>query len=179
MNALVKNVVGGWSVSAILTYASGLPIAVPASQNNLSSLLFRGTFANRVPGQPLYLTNPNCGCVDPNKQLVLNPAAWSDPAPGTFGTSAAYYSDYRQPRTPSENMGFGRIFRLREGITMEVRGEFQNIFNRVELNAGSSTNALATTTYNSAGTVTGGFGYINATSIGGQRSGQLLARFQF
>jgi hypothetical protein len=178
-NALVRNVVGGWSMSAILTYSSGLPIAVPGSQNNLSQLLFRGTFANRVPGQPLYLNNPNCGCVDPNKQLALNPAAWTDPAPGTWGTSAAYYSDYRQPRMPSENMGFGRIFRLREGITMEVRAEFQNIFNRVYLNAGASTNALATTTMSSAGILTGGFGYINATSIGGQRNGQLLARFQF
>ena len=77
MNPLMRTVVGGWSVSAIMTYASGLPIAVPAAQNNLSQLLFRSTFANRVPGQPLYLKNPNCGCVDPNKDLVLNPAAWS------------------------------------------------------------------------------------------------------
>jgi hypothetical protein len=76
-------------------------------------------------------------------------------------------------------MGFGRVFRLREGITMEMRGEFQNVFNRVYLNAGASTNALATTTYNSNGILTGGFGYINATSIGGQRTGQLLARFQW
>jgi len=178
-NALIRNITGGWSTSAILTYASGLPIAVPGSQNNLSQLLFRSTFANRVPGQPLYLNNPNCGCVDPNKQLMLNPAAWTDPAPGTWGTSAPYYSDYRQPRQPSENMGFGRIFRLREGITMEVRTEFQNVFNRVYLNAGSSSNALATTTTSSAGILTGGFGYVNATSIGGQRSGQLLARFQW
>jgi hypothetical protein len=178
-NTLVRNVVGGWGTSAILTYASGLPIAVPGAQNNLSQLLFRGTFANRVPGQPLYLANPNCGCVDPNKQLVLNPAAWQDPAPGTWGTSAAYYSDYRQPRTPNESMSFGRSFRLREGISMEVRAEFQNIFNRVELNAGTSTNALATATTSAAGVVTGGFGYINATSIGGQRSGQMLARFQW
>ena len=178
-NALVRTIAGGWTISAILTYASGLPIAVPASQNNLSQLLFRSTFANRVPGQPLYLTNPNCGCVDPNKQLVLNPAAWSDPAPGTWGTSSAYYSDYRSPRTPSESMGFGRVFRLREGISMEMRAEFQNIFNRAELTAGVSTNALATQTFNSNGVVTGGFGYINATSIAGQRSGQLLARFQF
>jgi hypothetical protein len=178
-NALLRNIVGGWTTSAIFTYASGLPIAVPASQNNLSQLLFRSTFANRVPGQPLYLKNPNCGCLDPNKDLVLNPAAWSDPAAGTWGTSSAYYSDYRSPRTPSENMSFGRRFRLREGISMEVRAEFTNIFNRVELSAGSSTNALATTTMNAAGIVTGGFGYINATSVAGQRSGQMLARFQW
>jgi hypothetical protein len=178
-NKFVRQAIGGWTTSAAFTYASGLPIAVPGAQNNLSSLLFRGTFANRVPGQPLYLKNPNCGCVDPNKDLVLNPAAWTDPPAGTFGTSAAYYSDYRAPRTPSENMSFGRRFALREGISMEVRAEFVNIFNRVELGAGTSTNALATPAYNSAGVLTSGFGYINATSVGGQRSGQLLARFQW
>lgn len=176
---LVRNVVGGWTISAILTYASGLPIPVPTATNNLSQLLFRSTFANRVPGQPLFLVNPNCGCIDPNKQLVLNPAAWSQPGPGQWGTAAPFYTDFRQPRLPSENMGFGRVFRLREGVTMEFRAEFQNVFNRVYLTIGSYTNAQATTTYSSNGNLSGGFGYINPTAIGGQRTGQLLARFQW
>jgi hypothetical protein len=178
-NSLVRNVVRDWTVSGILNYQSGALIAVPAAQNNLSTLLFRSTFANRVPGQALYLKDPNCGCTDPNKDFALNPAAWSDPAAGTWGTSAAYYSDYRAPRHPSESAGIGRVFRLREGITMEVRAEFQNVLNRVELPAPTSTNALATQTRNAAGVPTSGFGYINASSVGGQRSGQLLARFQW
>jgi hypothetical protein len=62
---------------------------------------------------------------------------------------------------------------------MEVRAEFINAFNRVELPAPTSTNALATQTRNAAGAPTAGFGYINATSVGGQRSGQLLARFHW
>ena len=62
---------------------------------------------------------------------------------------------------------------------MEARAEFINILNRVELTAGTSTNALANPTYSAAGVVTSGFGYINATSVGGQRTGQLLARFQW
>ena len=65
-------------------------------------------------------------------------------------------------------MGFGRIFRLREGITMEVRAEFQNIFNRVDLNAGLPRTPSRRRPPAAAGIVTGGFGYINATSIGGQ-----------
>jgi hypothetical protein len=178
-NAVVRTIAGGWTFSAVLTYASGLPLAVPAAQNNLSTLLFQSTFMNRVPGVPLYLKNPNCGCFDPNKDLALNPAAWSEPAPGTWGTAAAYYGDYRSPRTPSENAGIGRVFRLAEGKTFEVRAEFQNIFNRVELGAGTSTNSLATTTYNSLGQLTGGFGYVNPTGIGGGRKGLMLARFQW
>jgi hypothetical protein len=46
----------------------------------LSTLLFRGRFSSRVPGQPLFLKDLNCHCIDPNKEFVLNPAAWSDPA---------------------------------------------------------------------------------------------------
>ena len=178
-NALIRNVVGDWSIAAILTYTSGGLIAVPGAQNSLSTLLFRGTFANRVPGQALWSKDPNCGCIDPNKDFVLNPAAWSDPAAGQWGFTAPYYSDYRNPRHPSESAGIGRIFRLREGITMEVRAEFQNVFNRLVLPGATSSNALATQSRNTAGVPTAGFGYMNATSAGGQRNGQLLARFQW
>ena len=178
-NALIRNIVGDWSLAMIMNYSSGSLIAVPGAQNNLSTLLFRGTFANRVPGQSLWSKDPNCGCIDPNKDFVLNPAAWSDPAAGQWGFTAPYYSDYRNPRHPSESAGIGRIFRLREGITMEVRAEFQNVFNRLVLPGATSSNALATQSRNTAGVPTAGFGYMNATSAGGQRNGQLLARFQW
>jgi hypothetical protein len=109
----------------------------------------------------------------------LNPAAWAEPAAGQWGTAAAYYSNYTQPRHPAEAAGIGRIFHLKERATMEVRAEFQNVLNRVYLNVGTSTNSLATQVRNAAGVPTSGFGYINASSIGGGRSGQLLARFQW
>ncbi|HYP14454.1 MAG TPA: TonB-dependent receptor, partial [Bryobacteraceae bacterium] len=72
-NRLVKAVAGGWSLGGVLRYASGLPIMVPSANNNLNSLLFRGTYANRVPGEPLFLKDLNCHCIDPNKEFVLNP----------------------------------------------------------------------------------------------------------
>src|SRR5579871_2359503 len=62
---LVKNVIGDWTVGAVMRYASGLPIRVPAANNALASYLFRGTYANRVPGQPLFLQDLNCHCFDP------------------------------------------------------------------------------------------------------------------
>ena len=54
-----------------------------------------------VPGQPLFLKDLNSHSVDPNKEFVLNPKAWSGPAPGEWGHSAVYYSDYRTQRRPS------------------------------------------------------------------------------
>jgi hypothetical protein len=50
----------------------------------------------------------------------------------------------------------------------------------VFLNAPVSTNALATTTHNSSGQLTGGFGWVNTGSTALQpRNGMLMARFSF
>ena len=76
---------GDWTVAGLLRYASGALIPVPGAQNNLVSLVFQNTRMNRVEGQPLFLKDPNCHCIDPRKDFVLNPAAWADPAPGQFG----------------------------------------------------------------------------------------------
>jgi hypothetical protein len=197
-----------WTIGTFFKYASGFPILAPSAQNNLQNLLFgnstatqsgttsasstSGTFANRVPGQPLFLKDLNCHCIDPNKDFVLNPAAWSDPAPGAFGTSAAYYNDYRFQRHPAEQIGIGRLFAIREGMSLEIRAEFFNAFNRAQMADPSFSNALATQARNAKGTPTSGFGYINSqspgnasiidnqTGLGGiPREGQLLVRFKF
>src|SRR6185312_5343116 len=86
----------------------------------------------RVPGQPLYLKDVNCGCIDPTQQTVLNPAAWLDPsAAGVWGTSAHYYSDFRGPRRPVESISLGKRFPIRERVVFSIRAEFFNPFNRM------------------------------------------------
>jgi hypothetical protein len=204
-NNILSMVVRDWTIGTFLTYASGMPILAPAAQNNLNSLLLRNgtslSYANRVAGQPLFLKDLNCHCFDANKSFVLNPAAWSDPAAGTFGTGAAYYGDYRTQRQPVENFSFGRDFKLaREGkVKLNIRAEFSNIFNRSRLPNPTSTNALATRTYVDAATgksvnlaasdpsdvngkATGGFGFINtavAPSTPASRQGQIVGRITF
>jgi hypothetical protein len=179
-NRIVKAVVGGWTVSAVLRYASGVPIAVPGSTTSLlGSLLFRGTRMNRVPGQSLFLKDLNCHCFDPNKDLTLNPAAWVDVPAGEWGYSAAYYSDYRQARRPDEQLSFGRTFKVHEGMTFQVRGEFFNAFNRTVYATPASGNPFASTTRDATGNLTGGYGYINPLNSGTPRNGQVVFRFQF
>jgi hypothetical protein len=43
-----------------------------------------GSQMYRRPGQPLYLKDLNCGRINPYTDLVLNPAAWANPANGTL-----------------------------------------------------------------------------------------------
>jgi len=176
----VRRASGGWTLAGVMRYSSGLPIASPSANNNLSAVLFRGTFANRVPGQPLFLKDLNCHCFDPNKTFVLNPAAWSDPAQGQWGTAAEYYNDYRYARTPDEQLSLGRLFNMREGMTLEFRVEFFNPFNRLYLNQPASGNALATQVKDANGTVISGFGQISTGSTASApRSGQLIVKFRF
>jgi hypothetical protein len=181
-NKLVRQIVGGWTWGGILRYASGSLISVASSRTNLNTWTFNtNTRFNRVPGQPLFLIDPNCGCMDPNSnRQILNPAAWADTPTGTWGQGAAYYNDYRWQHQASESMNVGRTFQLRERMSLSVRAEFFNVFNRVFLPQPSGTNPLATATFTGAGVPTGGFGYITNTSgISGERNGQLVARFQF
>ncbi len=181
-NKFLRGLAKDWTISGFFRDASGALIQAPAIQNNLQSVLFQpGGFMNRVPGVPLFTADLNCHCIDPNKQFVLNPAAWTNPAPGTFGTAAAYYNDYRDQRRPSEQVGLGRTFRIQERVTMQFRAEFYNIFNRTEMGNPTSTNSLATQTVSSTtGLTTAGFGWINSQALAAQpRNGQLLLRINF
>lgn len=119
-NALTRAALEGWNVSGIFRYASGEPIQIPTGQNNLNAILFRSTFANRVSGQSLFTKDPNCGCINPNNDFVLNPSAWADPAPGTFGSTNVYQSDYRTYRNISEDMSFGKVTRFGEKMGLEI-----------------------------------------------------------
>jgi hypothetical protein len=195
-NKVLSWIARDWTYGAFLQYSSGFPIQVPFAQNNLNASLFSaitgvvgsGTFANRVAGQKLFNVDPNCHCYDPNATFLLNKDAWADPAAGQFGTSAAYYSDYRTQRRPSEDMNLGRTWRIKERATLNLRIEFSNVFNRAYWGNPTATNAKATQTYVTKGLTTGnaasGFGFMNTLTPGFTgaalpRNGTLIARFSF
>jgi hypothetical protein len=197
----VSYAVRDWFLNGFLYYASGIPLAPPAANTfgypgNLAS----GTINNltfqtatpqlRVPGQPLYLKDLNCHCFDPNTTVVLNPAAWTNPAPGQYG-GAFYFPDFRGERRPVENLALGRQFRVRERVSLNLRMEFQNIFNRTYLNNPSIISPQTAPVCKLPGGANGacsqpglqvvsGFGSFNTSTVVYQpRSGQLVAQFQF
>jgi hypothetical protein len=175
-----------WQIGGFFQYASGALVAPPAATTSpsMGNLIFENTVQNRVPGVPLYLQDLNCHCFDPSTTFALNPAAWTNPAPGQFGT-ATYYDDYRYQRRPVENVALGRLFRIREKTSLSLRVEFTNVFNRTEVNDPSSTNPQQTQTRVNNGDAhsqtTAGFGFINTlgTTFGAPRQGQVVARFTF
>ena len=95
---------------------------------------------------------------------MLNQNAWSDPPAGQFGTAASYYSDYRYQRQPQESASLSRLFRVKEGVNLEIRAEFTNIFNRLRVPNPTGANALATQVTDANGYTLSGFGTINTLS---------------
>ncbi len=183
-NKILSWLARDWTYGAFLQYSSGFPIVAPTANNNLNNAVFQSTFANRVPGQPLFLVDLNCHCYDPNKTFALNPAAWVNPPAGQFGATAAYYSDYRTQRRPGENMNFGRTWRVKEKMSLNIRFELTNVFNRAYWGNPTSTNAQAPQTRTPNGNAASGYGFMNTITpgfTGAQvpRNGTLIARFTF
>jgi hypothetical protein len=194
INKFLSYAIRDWTFGVVLQYQNGLPIRVPYANNQLGTLLKlcapvnvmfagcqgTGTFANRVPGEPLFSADLNDSSVDPNKTFYLNPKAWVDPLPGQYGVSAAYYSDYRYQRRPSENMSLGRTFRIKETANLNIRIDVTNVFNRTEKVNPTSSNAKQTQVVGPGGKPISGFGYINTGTLAAKpRIGMIVARFQF
>jgi hypothetical protein len=179
---VVSWVARDWQVSGFFQYSSGQLITPPLANASPTLLtdVFQSTVEDRVPGVPLFTENLNCKCFDPSRVFVLNPKAWVNPPAGQFGT-ATFYNDYRYQRRPVENLALGRLFRIHESITVNVRAEFQNIFNRTEPNNPTATNPQAAQTLNAAGVPNAGFGYVNTlgTTFAAPRQGMIVGRFQF
>jgi hypothetical protein len=187
-----------WTFGGVLKYASGFVIATPPSNNGLLNELQIGssnnpalwgggnTFENYVPSQSCLAVNPNSQ-FDPTKTLALNPAAWTDVGTGQYGASAPYYNNCRWQRQPAESLSVGRIFRVKEKYQLQIRAEFQNVFNRLFYSAPSvvnSTTAPATSNNfanGQPGALSSGFGFVNSVNGAGAtpRTGQLVARFTF
>ena len=57
-NKFVRAALGGWTFGGMVRYASGMPIPVPASQNQISALTFQTTTMNRVEGRAVVHEGP-------------------------------------------------------------------------------------------------------------------------
>ena len=79
-------------------------------------------------------------------------------------------------------MSLGRMFRFKERVSLQIRAEFFNVFNRTYITNPSLTAPTQPQARNGLGQPTSGWGYINPTQLAPNfypRNGQLVARFAF
>jgi hypothetical protein len=163
-----RNWYGGWDWSGISTIRGGLPVNI--SVTRAASALPDGNALsaqrpNLVPGVPLYLDYATTG-------LWLNPAAFSVPAPGTWGNLGK--NVLRAPGIDQIDSALSKKFRLTERINLDFGFQFFNILNHPQL-AAPSANISSTSNFGRI------LAPINTSPIGAgtPRRVQVFARFTF
>jgi hypothetical protein len=205
-NKAVSYALSGWGIGWYSTYQSAAVLGRASSQGSvpLNNFLGRGPGSAQlkkdangnymnpwsvdwVDYDGNHRTDPidiNCRCFDPTKTLLLNPAVWENVPDGQWAADFSTIRWFRGLRRPAESANFSRNFRIKEGVLLHVRVEFQNIFNRTVLPQVSvgNFNALPVkfTTGTNIGLYSSGFGTINPTAgTSGQRAGTLIGRITF
>jgi Carboxypeptidase regulatory-like domain len=187
---VTDRVVGGWYVSSVASYKSGLPTEVYGPCNGTAGdVLFAGCHftgaarVNVVPG--VRQTNKSSG-FDPFTTPFWNPAAFTQPDALTFGNEPRSLSAARNFGGRNEDFTLGKKTRIYgERATIDFRAEFFNMFNRHIFQAQSGNQQInnpfipvGSPGCNGSGQVFAcGFGSI--TSASGPRQIQLALKVQF
>jgi len=119
---LLKTVVGGWTVSGIVTMESGLPININLSGGQGGN----GVGGNNRPNLTGTLTTPH------TVNEWFSPGAFSAPALGAWGTLP--HNDLRGPGRDNWNLSLFKRFNLWEsrGSYLELRLETFNTWNHTQ-----------------------------------------------
>jgi hypothetical protein len=134
-NGFLQRVVEGWSLSPILNLQSGSPFSPIVAVTDTSSL---ETFdrPNVVPGASIRLPNPS-----PN--LFFNTAAFTRPAPGTFGNACR--NILTAPGFQDFDLAAAKNTVVWERVTLQFRAEAFNLFNHP--NFGQPGNSFTAATF--------------------------------
>ncbi|HBB98168.1 MAG TPA: hypothetical protein DC054_22515 [Blastocatellia bacterium] len=142
---------------ATTTFANGFVAQLPGTINAANPLPpgFIGVVNTPGGGASRNVRRPDLiSGVSPyltNDRLILNPAAFTTPAPGTFGNVPRNF--LRGPNFQQFDLIFNKRFRFSESTNLEFRTEIFNIFNRANFDVPGSRLNLALPTVALAGGV--------------------------
>ena len=122
----VRRVVGGWSLSGITNFATGLPISLSEDDDN--ALIGANAVPVDVPnfagGHVLGDTNPRHG------NPYFNPALFSNEALGQFGNSRRRF--FHGPGLNNYDMALLKTTKIDESKELQLRFEAFNLFNHAQ-----------------------------------------------
>jgi hypothetical protein len=121
-----KKVVGGWSLSGVTNFATGLPITM--SENDDNSLIGANAIPVDVPnfagGHVLQTTNPRKG------GTYFNTSLFSNEQLGQFGNSSRRF--FHGPGLNNWNMALLKTTKITESKELQLRFEAFNLFNHAQ-----------------------------------------------
>jgi hypothetical protein len=138
MNRAVDAVVGGWSLSTIITEQSGQPMAIGLSNARLASgnqrpqvvcsQLKTGTNLHTV-ALNWQANNDAVNNILPPVDTFLNPNCFADPGDQVPGNAPRYFSGLRVDGIHNVDLNIYKSFVPKEGTRIEVRAEIFNLAN--------------------------------------------------
>lgn len=172
MNRAVDAVVGGWSLSTIITEQSGQPIALAMSNARLANGTQRpevvcSQFKTGTSVHSAALTWQNA-----NPAAYLNSNCFADPGDQVPGNAPRYFSGLRTDGIHNLDLNIYKSFVPKEGMRIEVRAETFNAFNHPRFappNTSVGDPLFGTITSDS----------VNGTVLENPRSFQFGLRFEF
>ncbi len=128
-NGVANAIAGGWEVTVIEKATSGFPIFVYDSNNS------SGANLENTNAQSFIRPNQTCNPVLSNPTLSewFNPACFSQPAPGQIGN--ANRTPLSGPDFVNTDLSIIKHFVPREGMRIDFRTEFFNLFNHPQFGA--------------------------------------------
>jgi outer membrane receptor protein involved in Fe transport len=124
---------GGWQINSIATFRSGAPLTFPTASNNLFN--FGGTQRASWTGVSPY----EPGSVQQKLTDYFNPAAFTQPAPFTYGNTPRLTANLRGPGVNNFDLSLFRNIPITEKANLQFRAEAFNIFNRVQFGLPATT----------------------------------------
>jgi hypothetical protein len=144
MNKAADAVIGGWTVSPILTLHTGFPQALYNLSGDPTGTLSGGIRPdcdgmNQVYGKVPYTAVGGGGGI-----LWFNPSNYTNNTSG-FGTCAPQVAGLRGPGFYNWDISLQKNFQLTERFRLQFRSDFLNAFNAVNLGAPNTTVAQSNT----------------------------------
>ncbi|MCA1594151.1 MAG: carboxypeptidase-like regulatory domain-containing protein [Acidobacteria bacterium] len=137
---LVGHLLGGWEVSGIGTYYTGLPFTVTTSNLDPVGIGFLGPSASGP--RPDILCNPNSGAPG-TVDKFFNTTCFADVPTGQFRVGSAGRGVINGPPTKRVDMTLIKNVRFGESKRLQLRAEAFNIFNHTNFRT-LSTNVTST-----------------------------------
>ena len=167
MSRVLDTIIGGWSVSTILTFQSGTPIHIGMNSPQLDDGAQRpNVVCPQISSGISYHQAAVNGLTGNGNPSVFNDACFAEPGDQVAGNAPRYFSNLRTDGIRNADLSLSKEISIREGMKLQIRGEFFNFTNTPRF-------GLPNTSLGDAQ-----FGWVTST-LNSPRHMQFGARFQF
>jgi hypothetical protein len=146
---ILGHVLGGWQVSGITSFGTGLPITITTTGTDPGAVGFLGTSASS--GRPDLVGDPELFSKIRTRLQWFNPAAFALVPAGQTRIGNSVRGSFSGPGYQRWDLTLGKRFAIRESMKLQFRAEAYNLFNHTNFNGlstvfGSTTFGQVTST---------------------------------